>query len=435
MGGGKKGADQQQQAGESASKRAREAKATLAATLPQAKAPIPVTEAAASASTHGLDAGASTPAEPIVPTKPIVPTAEARDTDTLATMRGIIKYVKHGLRARLANHAQFVAEVALYKQAPLTIRASSADTSELISYKHEWSAESAAVSLQSTGRYEGGGNVLWLNPFTTSQETAQAAGPPPTWESVHQMADQFRVGQDPPGQTEKGRKLAKEKRLLFRTPLFVHASTLDALAKPSFPGTLELVSGHVALYGWYLAAYEALDAGGPAADEWVWALWQAGLTVSIHAQIVTSPSDLAAISLKASNEIFLWSKACGESFPTFAVKIALFCRDVMSQPVKDRVLFVKDVRYKGTAVVRNLLLGAFKYVEVIDDETHALFLAFERRFGKEVLTDKWNNMTRIIQICGKAADTASMWSDCTSTSALVALVPHVGTEARGGGPR
>ena len=96
---------------------------------------------------------------PIVPTKPIVPTAEARDTDTLATMRGIIKYVKHGLRARLANHEQFVTAVELHEQAPLTIRASSADSvaSELISYKHAWSAESATVSLQSTGRYEGEG--------------------------------------------------------------------------------------------------------------------------------------------------------------------------------------------------------------------------------------------------------------------------------------
>ena len=86
----------------------------------------------------------------------------------------------------------------------------------------------------------------------------------------------------------EGTKLAKEKRLFFRSPLFVHASTLDALSKPSFPGTLELVSGHVALYGWYLAAYEALDASG-CADERVWAVWQAGLTVSIHAQVVTGP--------------------------------------------------------------------------------------------------------------------------------------------------
>ena len=101
---------------------------------------------------------------------------------------------------------------------------------------------------------------------------------------------------------ETGR-VAKEKRLWFRALVQAHVSTLDALTKPSFPGTLELVSGHVMLYGWYLAVFEALDAGGPAADEWNYMLWQAGLTVSIHAQVVTNPADLAALSLKASNDV------------------------------------------------------------------------------------------------------------------------------------
>ena len=41
----------------------------------------------------------------------------------------------------------------------------------------------------------------------------------------------------------------------------------------------------------------------PAADEWICTLWQAGLTVSIHAQVVTNPADLAALSLKASNDV------------------------------------------------------------------------------------------------------------------------------------
>ena len=41
----------------------------------------------------------------------------------------------------------------------------------------------------------------------------------------------------------------------------------------------------------------------PAVDEWICTLWQAGLTVSIHAQVVTNPADLAALSLKASNDV------------------------------------------------------------------------------------------------------------------------------------
>ena len=118
------------------------------------------------------------------------------------------------------------------------------------------------------------------------------------------------------------------------------------------------------------------------------------------------------MSLKASTDVFLWEKACGDSFPSFALKIHMVCKDVMSEPVKDRVTHIKDldVRYKGTTVVRNLLLGAFKYVDVVDVSTHELVLKFERRFGKEVFTDKWNSMTRILQQCSRAAETcAAMW--------------------------
>ena len=375
----------------------------------------------------------STPAP--APTKPAVPTAEARDTDTLAAMRGIIEYVQHHLHARLASHPQFVRTVALHEQQPLTIRAATPAVRELMSYKHPWTPDEAAQSLALTGRYEAGGNIMWLNPFTTvvnalagsltCSEAANAAGPAPTWESVHRMADQFRVSQDPASTRVETGRVAKEKRLLFRAPVQVHAPTLDTLTKPSFPGTLELVSGHVMLYGWYLAVFEALDAGGPAADEWNYMLWQAGLTVSIHAQVVTNPADLAALSLKASNDVFLWERACGDSFPSFALKIHQVCKDVMA--VKDRMAHVREhrIRYKGVQVVRNCLLGAFKYVGEIDSKTHDLIMKFERRFGKKVLTEKWDHMTRMLQACSGHAEAAgAMWSGSTSTSSLCALVIH-----------
>ena len=261
---------------------------------------------------------------------------------------------------------------------------------------------------------------MWLNPFTTCKKHAEAAGPAPPWMTVHIMADMFRVEKA----LEVKGKVAKEKRLWFRTPSFVHASTLDALKKPPFPGTLDLINGHVALYGWYLAMLEALEASS---REWMLALWQAGLTVSIHAQISTSLGDMAALSLRASNELYGWSKACGESFPSFALKASLIPSDLPAEAsVKARLEFVhaKGVRYKGTAVVRGLWLGAMRYVELVDASTHALFLKFETLQGKEVLTDKWNVMARILQTCSKAAETANMWSDGTSTSVLVAMVVH-----------
>ena len=434
---------------ESAAKRAREAEAAKRAasgeleepafkrareadTREPADEPGGASTPAGSAPTPAGDAPIATagdvpvePAEPPkAPTKPAVPTAEARDTDTFAAMRGIIRYVQHYLFARLASHPQFKRTAALHEQPPLTIQAATDALRELISYKHPWTPEEAAQSLASTGRYEAGGNITWLNPFPTSTEAANSAGPAPTWESVHLMADQFRVSQDPASTQETGR-VAKEKRLLFRAPVQVHASTLEALTKTSFPGTLDLVSGHVIMYGWYVAMFEALDASGSGAEEWMLALWQAGLTISIHAQVVTDPAELAALSLKASNDVFTWEKACGDSFPSFALKIAQFCEPVKGQPIKERMQHIKDVRFKGTLVARTCLLGALKYVAEVDGDTHDLVVRFERRFGKGVFTDKWNNVTQVLQACsGHVEQAGTMWSESTSSSSLFALVVH-----------
>ena len=231
--------------------------ASTPASTDSASTPAPAPAAGRAAGPAGdapiATGSVSTPAP--APTKPAVPTAEARDTDTLAAMRGIIEYVQHHLHARLASHPQFVRTVALHEQQPLTIRAATPAVRELMSYKHPWTPDEAAQSLASTGRYEAGGNIMWLNPFTTvvnalagsltCSEAANAAGPAPTWESVHRMADQFRVSQDPASTRVETGRVAKEKRLLFRAPVQVHAPTLDTLTKPSFPGTLVLVSGHV----------------------------------------------------------------------------------------------------------------------------------------------------------------------------------------------
>ena len=187
---------------------------------------------------------------------------------------------------------------------------------------------------------------------------------------------------------------------------------------------MELVTGHVTLYAWYLAMCEALDCGGRAGDEWVLALWQAALTASIHAEIITDISEVAVKSLKANNELWLLYKNCADSFPTFAKNLEVVLRLWSNQTVLRRLQHVqeKGLRYNGGPIHRNMLLGAIKYVGVVDESTHAQFMKLERQFGKEVLTDKWNNMTRIMQLCGKAAEAASMWSDGTSTSALIALV-------------
>ena len=121
--------------------------------------------------------------------------------------------------------------------------------------------ESATVSFDGTNRYEAGGNIFWVNPFCASDEDAKAAGEVPSWPRVHEMADVFRVV-DGDRSTKVAGTVAKEKRTRFRTPFHVHDSTLDAFKKTTFPGNMALVTGHVLLYAWFLAMFEALEAAG-----------------------------------------------------------------------------------------------------------------------------------------------------------------------------
>ena len=249
---------------------------------------------------------ASTPA-PVVPPKPDLPGAEQKDTDTVQLMRAITKYVKYRLRAYLKeSHSATSAfpDVELHEHLPLGIKKAGGGQ-ELLSYKAAWNLTDAEASFDGTMRYEAGGNIVWLHPFCTSGgDEANAAGEMPSWAQVHEMANLFRPsGGNQDVEFQEG-CVAKEKRMFFRAPFHVHASTLDAFVKKAtFPGTMELVAGHVILYAWCLAMFEALDAGGRAGNEWVLALWQAALTASIHAEIITESSALAVASLKANNEL------------------------------------------------------------------------------------------------------------------------------------
>ena len=144
-----------------------------------------------------------------------------------------------------------------------------------------------------------------MNPFCSSGgDEAKAAGETPSWAQVHEMANLFRLSGGHEDVEFQAGSVAKERRIVLKASFHVHVSTLDGFVKKvTFPGTMQLVTGHVILYAWYLAMCEALDAGGPAGDQWVLALWQMALTAGIHAEIITDGSALAMASIKANNEL------------------------------------------------------------------------------------------------------------------------------------
>ena len=57
-----------------------------------------------------------------------------------------------------------------------------------------------------------------------------------------------------------GGRIAKGIRLKFTVSLEVNASKVGVFAgHDQFPSSLKLITGHDALWGWYIAAFEALD--------------------------------------------------------------------------------------------------------------------------------------------------------------------------------
>ena len=363
----------------------------------------------------------ATPKPAGAPPKPQLPASDAVDVDVLPLIRGIIAWVTHTLRQRLIDDFPTFPNVALHQHAPLEIK-STALEKELVSYKAAWSEELATAAFNTSDRYEAGGNLFWANPFPAGKDDQVAAGEIPSWPCIAEMADMFR---QPSGASSPGETVAKGKRIMFPVVLHVHAPSAADFKGKTFPGNLRVVTGHAAIYAWYLAMFEVLDsavsAGTDVVDR-VAALWQAALTVSFCGWIVENTEKLALLSMQKNNEIHQHAKLLGDSFPAFARKVALAMRG--ASKAEERLKMCQDMKvcFNGQPVHRHILSAANVYVKRVDDETHALIMRMEHRFGKEALTGKFNNLNRVVQLCEKEVTMAGkMWSNAPTT----VLIQHV----------
>ena len=402
---------------------------------PAAKAaPKEAPKAAGSAALVPVDVPAPSAAtQSASPPKPVLPSCSDADVDVPTLMRGIIRFVQYHLKIHMKDNPQFFSafpNTELNAHQPLPIKSASSDN-DLLSYKAPWSQDLAAVALASTHMYEAGGNIFWINPFVDGADENICAGESQSWELVHAMADVFRLNDDEQGaSTPLAGTLAKERRLKFSVIFPVYGDKVDVFGKHhTFPGTMRLATGHVALWGWYLAALEALDASNTAL---VALLWQAALTATIQANVVTDTSVLALLSMKSNNELFVNAKCMMDSFPGFARKlnVAMTRQRSASPPssVAARLTFCgqHDIRYNQAAVHRTLLLAACKYIEVVSDETHGKIMRLERRFGRDALNSKWNNLNRLLQLCCKEAEGASqMWNGLTASDLVSHVLEHI----------
>ena len=121
-----------------------------------------------------------------------------------------------------------------------------------------------------------------------------------------------------------------------------------------------------------------------------------------------------------------------DSFPGFARKlhVAMTKQSGASTPstIAARLEFCnkKNIQYNSAAVHRTLLIAAVKYVEVVDARTHQKFMRLVRRFGRDALTGKWNNLNRVLQSCCKELESASeLWSGLTAADLVCHFVDYL----------
>ena len=248
------------------------------------------------------------------------------------------------------------------------------------SYKAPWCQATARMSLNSTGRYEAGGNVMWLNVVPGSDEARVLAGSPASFEEIDELVSQFFVpslisGEATSTQPQRG-EVRPWKRLIFLASLPVGVKDhAELLAHTHWYMEMPLLSGHCYVIAWYFAMAQALQTwAGPAttkdnrthALDRVACLLECGLTVTIHAMECKTYKDLGVMSIEISERHKSNEKLLSDSFPAFAAKCLLIIKSSLdaasSAGVPSRsagcvrlgVLQHAHVRYNGALVNRTM---------------------------------------------------------------------------------
>ena len=158
---------------------------------------------------------------------------------------------------------------------------------------------------------------------TKTGDLAIVAGSIPSWDDIERASELFR---DPAHDPDD---VAKAGRVKFPGMLHVYASTLDEIERDVFPGSLQILVGHPLVYGWRLAM-------------------QAALTVTMHVDVDQSAELLAAKSMLAMDKLGTAAAVLDESWPSFALKVALATRSTNRHAGKLDLCVDAGIRYQHT---------------------------------------------------------------------------------------
>ena len=308
------------------------------------------------------------------------------------------------------------------------------------SYKAPWSKSAARVAMTTAGRYEAGGNAMWLSVLPQDAKQRILAGTAASVEEIDELEAQFFAVTLRSGLPEGD--VRTWERLIFPDVLAVGVRDKATVYESEhWQMSLPLVSGHCYVQAWYSAMSKALAAWGDRAFSeavveagtdpqpqrgdiaavsgnplaCVACLLECALTVTIHARECPTDKELGIFSNEVSEKNKASEKLQSDTFPAFAAKALLIIESSLEQaqagsagkattPVRLSVLQKTGVRYNGTLVNRTM----FSAIQLFDTKFNAASLALltqiERRAGKDCLTKHYAKLMRLGQICSKEAE-------------------------------
>ena len=294
-------------------------------------------------------------------------------------MKTVIPWVMNALPSFLLKHnIATITAGDLSAEEPLKI---AVGTSSMSSFKEAWNITNCSEALSTSGVYEAGGNLFWIDPEVAGTAfTLPAEDPPWGWLSAFAKTgfERFR----PDGTSGRSR---------IRFPIALETNWRAGVQEFSkvaaaFPKMLQPIGAHGYIWAWYLAMFNALDSEDV---EQVQMLFECALCVTMSATVGRSQSALALDAIKYSEKVREGTKVLVDSFLTFSEKLLLATAD------KPEIKFMSlhKICYNGSQANLTMLRTINSLKPALKcEEVRKLFADIERAHGSEILTGSYSKV-------------------------------------------
>ena len=323
--------------------------------------PVPATPVVAVPASGSQDVD-----RPVIdPPAPSTAGKNARDN-----MKLICPYVLQQLPKAMRQHFKVGVDT-MSAALPLSIVA---EGGPLKSFKEAWQPKHCVDAIKSTGLYEAGGNLCWVDPeISEDPATLPNAAEGPSWEWVWEFSQ---VGFQPVE--------LQGVRDRIRFPIPVEALWQQGPRNAEdYPHGLKPLAAHAYIWAWYVAVFRCL---GSTDLQRLMQLYECASTCTVCVRTDMRPEALAVGFLMYTERVREGTKALCVNFVTFADKVSL-----IAGPDKLDVVALqrKQLRFAGGLINPTMVKVVDALRSILTPEARDLIAEIDRNFGKDVLSGSY----------------------------------------------